>query len=129
MNKIILMGRLTKDPEQTTTPAGISRTAFTVAVNRRYKDSSGNYPADFIPCVAWREAADFIPKYFGKGDAIAVEGTLQVRSYQAQDGSKRTASEVVVEHVEFCGNKGNKQPKPDNEGFTDVTETDEGLPF
>lgn len=105
MNKIILVGRLTKDPEIRSTSAGITTANFTVAVNRRYKNKEGGYDADFLPCVAFRQTADFVGKFFKKGSLIGVEGSVQTRSYDAQDGTKRYVTEVNVENIEFVGGK------------------------
>ena len=101
MNKVILIGRLTKDPEVTSTQGGISRATFTVAADRRFTDKDGNRQADFIPCVAWRQTAEFIGKYFTKGKKISVVGSIQTRSYDAQDGTKRYVTEVNVDECEF----------------------------
>jgi single-strand DNA-binding protein len=105
MNKIILVGRLTKDPELRSTTSGISTVTFSVAVNRNYKNKDGNYEADFINCVAFRNQADFISKYFKKGGLIGIEGRIQTRNYDAQDGTKRYVTEVMIENVEFVGGK------------------------
>lgn len=105
MNKAILTGRLTKDPEHRTTPNGVSVTTFTVAVNRRYKDEEGTYPADFINCIAWRSTADFISKYFQKGSGIGIVGSIQSRSYEDKNGNRRYVTEVIAEEVEFTGSK------------------------
>jgi single-strand DNA-binding protein len=102
MNKVILIGRLTKDPEirysQAQEPLAIAR--FTVAVNRRFK-RDGEPDADFIPCVSFGKSAEFMEKYFKKGMQIGITGRIQVRSYDAQDGTKRWSTEVVVEEQEF----------------------------
>ncbi len=105
MNKILLVGRLTRDPEVRSTSTGTSIVNFTVAVSRNFKNKEGNYDADFLPCVAYRAQADFVSKYFKKGSLIGVEGRVQTRSYDAQDGSKRYVTEVVVENIEFVGGK------------------------
>lgn len=105
MNKIVLVGRLTKDPELRSTTAGFSTASFTVAVNRNFKNKDGNYDADFLPCVAFRNTATFVSRYFKKGNLICVEGRVQTRSYDAQDGSKRYVTEIVVENAEFVGGK------------------------
>ena len=109
MNKAILVGNLTKDPEMRTTPNGVSVTSFTVAVQRRYKDADGNYQADFINCVAWRSTAEFVAKYFTKGSRIGVVGTVQTRTYDDQNGNKRYVTEVVADEVEFAGDKAQNQ--------------------
>ncbi|MBQ9409461.1 MAG: single-stranded DNA-binding protein [Clostridia bacterium] len=101
MNKVILIGNLTRDPEMHTTPAGVNKASFTIAVNRRFSNQQGVREADFIPIVAWRERADFCGRYLQKGKKICVVGSLQVRSYDAQDGSKRFVTEVVADELEF----------------------------
>ena len=120
MNKIILVGRLTKDPEIRSTSAGFSTANFTVAVNRRYKNKEGEYDADFLPCVAFRTTAEFIGKNFKKGSLIGVEGTVQTRNYDAQDGTKRYVTEVIVENVEFVGGKKDSSTGASNTDFVDA---------
>ena len=120
MNKIILVGRLTKDPEIRSTSAGFSTASFTVAVNRNFKNKEGNYDADFLPCVAFRNQADFISKFFKKGNMICLDGRVQTRSYDAQDGTKRYVTEVVVENVEFVGGKNdNSQTQTVDNSYVD----------
>ena len=109
MNKAILVGNLTRDPEMRTTPNGVSVTSFTVAVNRRYKSQDGQQQTDFINCVAWRGTAEFIAKYFTKGSRIGVVGTIQTRTYDDQNGNKRYVTEVVADEVEFAGSKTQNQ--------------------
>ena len=104
LNSIIIMGRLTADPELRTTPSNLSVTSFTVAVDRNYK-SGDERQTDFINCVAWRATADFVTRYFRKGQMIAVQGSLQVRNYEDKNGNKRTAYDVVADNVSFCGDK------------------------
>ena len=105
-NKVILIGRLTADPELKQTGTGTAVTSFTIAVDRKhYKDSEKK--ADFINIVAWRQSAEFICKYFRKGSAIIVVGELQTRSWQDSEGKKRTATEVVVSEVSFAESKKN----------------------
>lgn len=106
MNSICLMGRLTADPELKTTQSGISVTSFSVAVDRAYRSKDQERQTDFINCVAWRQTAEFITRYFHKGNRIALQGSLQSRSYTANDGSKRTVFEVVVDNAFFCESKG-----------------------
>ena len=101
MNRAVLMGRLTKDPVLNCTPSGVNVCSFTVACDRRYQ-TGGERQADFISCVAWREKAEFLCKYFKKGMRIALEGSIQVRSWNDQSGNKRYSTEVVVDHVEFA---------------------------
>lgn len=135
MNKVLLVGNLARDPETRTTNAGVTFTNFTVACQRRIANQQGIRDADFINCVAWRQTAEFVAKYFSKGSRIGVEGTLQVRNYEAQDGSKRHVTEVVVEHVEFVGSKEQQPEGPkanapqvdDATGFNVID--DDKLPF
>ena len=103
MNKIMLVGRLVRDPEVRSMSNGSSAANFTVAVSRNFKNKDGNYDADFLPCVAFRAQADFVSKYFKKGSLIGIEGRVQTRNYDAQDGTKRYVTEVVVENIEFAG--------------------------
>ena len=105
LNCVVIMGRLVADPELRTTTSGISRTSFRVAVDRRYQKSGEEKQTDFISCVAWREKADFVSQWFHKGSMIAVQGSLQSRSYEDNNGNKRTAYEVVADNVSFCGSK------------------------
>lgn len=105
MNKIILIGRLTKDPELRYTQSGAAVAGFTLAVDRRFSNQSGEREADFINCVAWQKSAEFVAQYFQKGKQMALEGRLQVRSYDGNDGQKRWVTEVVAEQVEFVGSK------------------------
>ena len=103
MNKVILIGNLTKDPELTTTTSGISVCRFSLAVSRRFTNSEGERETDFINVVVWRNLADNCHKFLRKGSKAAVVGNIQTRSYDAQDGSKRYVTEVVAEEVEFVG--------------------------
>ena len=145
MNKVILIGNLARDPEAFTTQSGISRSTFTVAVNRRFTNAQGVREADFIPVVAWRQTADFVNRYLTKGSKVAVEGSMQVRSYDAQDGSKRYVTEIIADNIEFAGSRnsdGGAAPRPRDNGPTpppappagpamnDFTEVeDDELPF
>jgi len=106
MNKVILIGRLTRDPEMRTTTTGNATTSFTVAVNRNFTNQQGERDADFINCVAWRKQAENIAKYCTKGSQVAVEGRIQVRNYDAQDGTKRYVTEVIADNVTFLGSRG-----------------------
>ena len=107
MNKVILIGNLTRDPELTTTTSGISVCRFSLAVSRRFTNSEGERETDFINIVVWRNLADNCHKFLRKGSKAAVVGNLQTRSYDAQDGTKRYVTEVVAEEVEFVGAKAN----------------------
>lgn len=107
MNKVIIMGRLTADPELRQTQSGISSCRFNVAVNRRFKNEAGEYEADFISCVAWRQTAEFVSRYFNKGSMICLEGTLRTSTYddKKHPDVKHYATDVFVDNVEFCGSK------------------------
>ena len=106
MNKVILVGNLTKDPDYRTTPSGVSVCNFSIAVQRRFSNQQGVREADFINCVAWRQQADFVHRFFTKGRKIGVVGSLQTRTYDAQDGSKRYITEIIADNIEFAGSKG-----------------------
>ena len=101
MNKVILIGRLTKDPEVKNTSSQVPFCNFTIAVDRRFKDANGQRQADFINCVAWRQTATFINQYFHKGSKIGIVGSIQSRSYDDQNGQRRYVTEVLVDDAEF----------------------------
>ena len=105
MNQVILMGRLTRDPELRHTQSGLPVASFSLAVDRRFGGRDGERQTDFIDCVAWRQTAEFLSKYFTKGRMCAVHGTLQIRDWQDKEGNKRRSAEVVVDNVYFCGDK------------------------
>lgn len=129
-NQITIAGRLTADPELKQTQSGISVTSFTVAVNRRAKKGE-EAVADFLPCVAWRQTAEFITKYFRKGSAICVTGSLQTRKWQDQNGNNRVSYEILANEALFVENKDASAPQaggaPANETFEPVD--DDSLPF
>ncbi len=106
MNKCVLVGNLTRDPEHSTTANGISICRFTIAVNRNYSNSNGEREADFINIVAWRGLADNCGKYLLKGNKVAVSGSIQTRNYEDKEGNKRYATEVVADDVEFLSPRG-----------------------
>lgn len=105
LNRVILMGRLVSDPELKTTGTGISVTSFRIAVERSYVKSGEERKADFFDIVCWRNSAEFVCRYFGKGSMIAVDGQLQSRTYQAKDGTNRYVVEVVADSVSFTGER------------------------
>lgn len=105
INCAVIMGRLTADPELKTTQSGISVVSFCVAVDRNYVKQGEERQADFINVTAWRQSAEFVSKYFHKGDMIAVQGSIQTRNYEDKNGNKRTATEIMAEQVSFCGGK------------------------
>lgn len=115
MNKVILLGRLAKEPEIRQTRSGKATASWVLAVDKPYKkDRPADEPsADFIPLVSWEKAADFVGQYLHKGSAVLVEGRMQIRSYEAQDGSKRWITEVVTQNIEFAGSK----PQQQNDGW------------
>jgi single-strand DNA-binding protein len=132
LNIVILIGRLTADPELRTTNNGVSVTSFSVAVDRAYTKEK---QTDFINCVAWRNSAEFISKYFSKGQMIALRGSLQQNNYTDKDGNKRTSYNVVVDSANFCGGK-ETQSEPnvnysnvDTSDFEEISVSDEDLPF
>ena len=156
MNNVSLMGRLTADPELKQTYNGVSVLSFCIAVDRPYS-KDGNQQADFINVVAWRQTAEFVSKYFSKGQMIALEGCIQTRPYEDKNGNNRIAFEVIARRVCFCGGKSNdnrqatngnvtkdnSQPnnqsspniKPDEsdfdslDGFEEIGTPDDNLPF
>ena len=144
MNKVILIGNLASDPEAFTTQSGVSRSTFRIAVQRRFANAQGVREADFFTIVAWRQTADFCNRYLSKGRKVAVEGSIQVRSYAAQDGSKRYVTEIIADNIEALGSRdeGQGQARPRDNGPTpppappagpamnDFTEVeDDELPF
>ena len=114
LNKIILMGRLTRDPELRRTGSGTAVTSFSLAVDRDFKSQSGEKETDFIDVVAWRSTAEFVAKYFTKGRMAVVEGRLQIRDWTDKDGGKRRSAEVVADNVYFGDSK---RDGGDNSGY------------
>lgn len=137
LNKVILVGRMTADPELKQTQNGISVTSFTVAVNRRQQKDKPQ-EADFINCVAWRQAAEFLANYFHKGNSVCLIGSIQTRSYTNQNNEKRYITEVVADEIKFVDSKSdNATPAPttyvpeaytNNASFEEVAVGDD-LPF
>lgn len=103
LNRVILMGRITQELELRQTPNGISVLSFSIAIDRNFAKQGEERQTDFIDCVAWRQQAEFISKYFGKGRMIAVEGSIQTRTYQDKNGNNRKAVDVVVDRASFTG--------------------------
>jgi single-strand DNA-binding protein len=105
LNRVVLIGRLTKDPELRYTPTGIAVTTFTLAVDRNFKNTNGERDTDFIPCVAYRQLAELCANYLAKGKMASVDGRLQVRSFEGQDGQRRWVTEVIAENIQFLSPK------------------------
>lgn len=132
MNKVELIGRLTKDPEIRTTANQVAFCNFTLAVDRSFKDSNGQRQADFINCVAWRQTATFIQKYFRKGNRLAVIGSIQTRSYEDKNGQKVFVTEVIADEVEFVESNNAQAPAPAQQAPEPEPQAQEeggGLPF
>ena len=156
LNRVILMGRITQDLDLRTTPSGVSVLTFTVAVDRGYVRQGEERQTDFITCVAWRQQAEFINRYFSKGRMIAIEGNLRTRTYDDKNGTKHYVTEVFVDSVSFTGERadggnssyasnsnykaktseaGYKEPAANQSlsigGFDDFEEilSDDGVPF
>ena len=130
MNKVFLIGNLTRDPELSETNSGISVCRFTIAVNRRFQDVNGQQQTDFFNVSAWRGLAENIAKFCKKGSKVAVTGNLQIRQYEDRDGQKRTSVDVNAEEVEFLttksqGSEAEVKKKPALEAFDD----DSDIPF
>ena len=106
MNKVFLIGNLTKDPEMRSTQSGVAVCNFAIAVNRRFKNANGEQETDFLNVIAWRQLAELCGKYLVKGRKVAVTGSIQTRTYEAKDGSKRTAWDIVADEVEFLTPQG-----------------------
>ena len=123
MNKVILVGRLAQDPEVRYTQSGKAVASFNLAVNRYGQKDS----ADFIPIVAWEKLAEVIGNNLKKGGQVLVEGRMQVRSYETQDGQKRRVTEVIVQNLEFLGSKKSNESTP--ESFGDEVFPEEEIPF
>lgn len=138
MNKCILLGRLVADPESRTTQSGIAQCTFRMAVQRKFKNAQGERESDFLTVVCWRQTAELCAKYLHKGDRCLVEGSVQVRSYTAQDGQKRSVTEIVADAVDFIrdgqkpatGANAASQTQGQQIGFQQLTDAElEQLPF
>lgn len=139
LNKIVLMGRLTRDPELRYTQSGTPVVSFSIAVDRDFKSQSGEKETDFIDIVAWRSSAEFVSRYFTKGRMAVVEGRLQIREWKDKDGSRRRNAEVVADNVYFGDSKHESQqgsaPRPAGRpvsvqcDYEEIDEDDGDLPF
>lgn len=128
-NGVHIMGRITRDLELRHTQSGTAVCQFCVAVTRSFKDANGEYQSDFIDCVAWRNSAEFITKYFSKGALIALDGELQTRNYTDKDGNKRKATELLVSSAAFTDEKREAaaKPTPMEDDYSSISDDD--LPF
>lgn len=117
INKAILIGRLTAQPELKKTQSGVSICSFSIAVQRNYKDANGSYTTDFINIVTWRNTAEFVCKFFTKGQLIGIVGSIQSRSYEDKNGNKRTAIEVVADEAQFVESKRESSANSDPQEF------------
>lgn len=117
LNRVVIVGRLTRDPELKYTPNGIAVVSFTLAVNRPFSSQDGKKEADFINCAAWRKQAENIANYLRKGSLAGVDGRLQTRNYENNEGKKVFVTEVVADSVQFLEPKGNNQGNTQNEGY------------
>ena len=146
MNKVVLIGRLTRDPELRYTPSNVAVCRISLAVDRRFKSDNQQQTADFINCIAWRHTAEFISKYFEKGVRIAVFGRIETSTWEDQEGKKRYSTEVVIEEAEFADGKrsdtgfndspsgygagsGFNDTQPQQGGFFVLDEDDGDIPF
>lgn len=127
LNSAIITGRFVRDPELRTTASGVAVTSFTLAVERDRAESDGNRATDFIDCVAWRQLAEFVCRYFTKGQMATVSGRLQRRSYEDKSGAKRSAVEVIADEVYFAGRM--TEPPVTGADFAELPDDDSDLPF
>lgn len=132
INRVVLTGRLTRDPDVKSTQSGISVVSFTLAVDRQFRNPNGSRDADFINCVAWRKRAEALAQYTHKGSLIGVEGRLQTRSYQDKQGKNRQATELVIDNFAFLDSKKDQgrstsQSVPDPQG--QASNATDNLPF
>ena len=133
LNKVFMQGRLVADPELRHTPSGVAGASFRIAVDRDFKDKSGERQADFVNVIAWRATGEFVSKFFSKGRMAIVEGKLQSRNYEDKDGNKRYTLEVVADNVYFGDSKKDQEPEKEPEfhppQFTEYQDDDGDLPF
>ncbi len=128
LNRVVLVGRLTKDPDLRYTPNGVAVANFTVAVNRPFSNQQGNREADFINCVIWRRQAENLANYMKKGSMIGVDGRIQTRSFDGQDGKRVFITEVVAESVQFLESKGSSQGGQNMQGNPAPNTSNQGSP-
>lgn len=130
MNKVLLIGNLTKDPEMRSTQSGVAVCNFSIAVNRRFKNANGQQETDYLNIIAWRQLAELCSKYLAKGRKVAVTGSIQTRQYEAKDGSKRTAWDIVADEVEFLTPQNQQSGTPSAPGaYTTAASKDSGTAY
>ena len=134
VNSVVIMGRLVRDPTIKSSESLVPMTSFTVAVDRRWTGRDNKTISDYLDCVAWRQTAEFICKYFHKGDMIAIQGWLQAQSYEDRNGTRRKRVEIICEQVDFTGRRPSKvESEPQNNRTTDFEpfddDDDDNLPF
>ena len=131
LNRIIIMGRLTKDPELRHTSTGTAVASFSLAVERDFRDkASGQKTTDFIDVVAWRQTGEFVSKYFQQGRMAVVDGRLQIRTYEDKNGNNRRVAEVLAEHIYFADSKReDDKPESKSQDFAELSDEDGELPF
>ena len=127
LNSITLMGRMTKDPEMRRTESGIAVTSFSLACERDYAPQGGERGIDYVDVVCWRNAAEFVEKYFSKGMMAIVTGRLQIRVWTDKDGNKRRSAEILADHVYF--GEGKKDRGESNQDFSELNDDDPTIPF
>src|SRR3954466_2734042 len=128
MNRVVLVGRLTKDPELRYTPNGVAVASFSLAVNRNFTNHQGERETDFINCVVWRKPAENVANYLKKGSMAGVDGRIQTRNYEGQDGKRVYVTEVVAESVQFLEPR-NSSGRNDNNDFSGNAPREQGNPF
>lgn len=129
LNCIIIQGRLAKDVEVRQTNSGTPVASFSLAVQRGRKAPDGDYPTDWVDCVAWSKSAEFASKYFHRGDMMLVRGRLESRDWEDKNGQKRRSWEVQVDSMDFCGSKSGGNSQPASDGFADIGGSEDDVPF
>lgn len=127
MNRVNLLGNITKDIELKETSSGVKYTRFSIAVRRTFKNEDGDYDTDFFNVIAWRKTAEIINEYFNKGSRIAISGKLQMSKYTDKDGNDRTSTEIVAEEIDFIDKKEEKEDLPTDQTGDEVTQSDNSL--
>lgn len=129
MNKVFLIGNLTRDPEMRSTQSGVAVCNFSIAVNRRFKNANGEQETDFLNVIAWRQLAELCSKYLAKGRKVAIAGSIQTRTYEAKGGSKRTAWDIVADEVEFLSQNQQSSTQSAPGAYTTAASKDSGTAY